>query len=388
MRVTLVHSYYSSSSVSGENLAVDMQARALSDAGYEVDICARSTDEQESRPLYGLRSAVRVATGFDPDGQPSIRTESDRHILHVHNLFPNFGTSLVSKWAGPVVATIHNFRTVCANGLLLREGKPCTECLDGSPLAAVRHGCYRSSAVATMPLAVATWHPASRNPVLSRTAQVIAQSERSAGVLRRAGVPEETLTLVPGFTPEPANAQTTLDGSGRWVFVGRLSAEKGLRELLPIWPAHVPLDVVGDGPELAELTRLAGPEVRFLGAQEHSWVDRHLPSYAGLVFPGLCWEGAYPMVVREALAHGVPVVAADGSSAADLVAGRGGGVTYAKGSAVELRSALDEVALSGEGLRSEARAIHLREFTEAAWLDRMGAVYARAIAIRQRRGPG
>jgi glycosyltransferase involved in cell wall biosynthesis len=388
MRVTLVHSYYSSASVSGENLAFDMQVRALVDEGHDVDLCVRHTDEEVSRPLYGLRSAVRVATGMDPDRRPSIRAESDRHVLHVHNLFPNFGASLVSKWRGPVVATIHNFRTVCSNGLLLRDGKPCTECLDGTPLAAVRHGCYRSSPVATAPLAVATWHPAARNPVLSRAAQVVAQSERAAGVLRSVGVPDGRLSLVTGFTTEPAVALTPDNGSGRWVFVGRLSAEKGLRELLSIWPPDVPLDVVGDGPEMADLIHLSGPAVTFMGALEHSWVDRHLSSYAGLVFPGLCWEGAYPMVVREALAHGVPVVAAMGSSAADLVSGRGGGVTYEMDSGVQLRSALRQVTDGRGRLRREAREVHLREFTEAAWLERMGAVYERAVDIRQRLGPG
>ena len=41
--------------------------------------------------------------------------------------------------------TLHNYRLLCANGMFLRDGKPCEECVSRGPWNALRHGCYRGS---------------------------------------------------------------------------------------------------------------------------------------------------------------------------------------------------------------------------------------------------
>ena len=57
----------------------------------------------------------------------------------------------------------------------------------------------------------------------------------------------------------------------------------------------------------------------FLGIRDREWIVQQLPNYTALVFPGRVLEGVYPLVVREALESGVPVVSLSGSSTADLV---------------------------------------------------------------------
>jgi hypothetical protein len=59
-----------------------------------------------------------------------------------------------AKTTTATVMTLHNYRTVCAAAIPMRDGKPCTECLDRQSVnPALSYGCYRGSHLATLPLA-------------------------------------------------------------------------------------------------------------------------------------------------------------------------------------------------------------------------------------------
>ena len=69
-------------------------------------------------------------------------------VIHCHNTFPLISPSVY--WAAarqgvPVVQTLHNYRLVCINPYLYRNGRICEDCLGRSPLRGVIHRCYRGS---------------------------------------------------------------------------------------------------------------------------------------------------------------------------------------------------------------------------------------------------
>jgi len=211
---------------------------------------------------------------------------------------------------------------------------------------------------------------------------VVAQTQRAYDVFQGVLNDPRKLHIVSGFIPTE-RLRTTVDESSvrRWLFVGRLTREKGLKELLKIWPRHEYLDVIGDGPERPELEAIASDTVTFLGEQPRDQVREMMRQYRGLVFPGVAWEGAHPLVLREAWASGLPVVAAEGSSAASVISAWGGGSTFALDNESSLREALHEVALNA-GLRDEALALASTRFSEALWIGRMDAVFDEAIVSR------
>ena len=98
-------------------------------------------------------------------------------------------------------------------------------------------------------------------------------------------------------------------------YVGRLSAEKGLKYLIKALPflkstSNIRLLIIGDGPERGELEELATKEgiqskVIFGGFQPD--VERWIPSMDIFVLPSLT-EGT-PMALLEAMSFGVPVIA-------------------------------------------------------------------------------
>ena len=374
MRVAVVHSFYRSDQPSGENVAVLQQVGALRNAGIEILEVFRSTDEESEAPLYKVRSAISVATGVDFGHPQRAISEFAPDLVHVHNTSPNFGTRWLTKLQIPIVTTLHNFRASCANGLLYRDGHICLECPTSGSKAAFLHGCYQGSRAASLPAAISTAGGAKGNRLLKASAAIITQSARVHSFMIQQGIPEARLHLIPGFVEEIHTQVTEAPKTPRFIFVGRNSPEKGLAELLEIWPQDLQLDVVGtDGAVSAN--RDGHARVRYLGVQGRAWIAEHLPNYTALVFPGRVWEGAYPLVVREALEAGIPVVALADSSAADLIDEFKAGATYEDASGVGLLQALDATFAGGAQLRVRAREIFNLQLTESIWLANMRAAY-------------
>jgi colanic acid/amylovoran biosynthesis glycosyltransferase len=169
---------------------------------------------------------------------------------------------------------------------------------------------------------------------------------------------------------------------GRLLFVGRLVEKKGvdvlLRSLARVRDAS--LVVVGDGPDrasLESLTRELGmaPRVSFLGNLGHEEVVRELRRAQALVIPSRVardgdQEGT-PVVMAEAFAAGIPLVASRlGGMAEHVVSGRTGLLVEPE-SPESLAHALQQVIEAPETLthlaeraRAEGAALDLRFTSE------------------------
>lgn len=375
MRVALVHSYYSSAQPSGENVVVDLQAAALTHAGHEVHVVSASTDTASGSPLYPLRAAVRVATGRGNSPREQLeRIAPD--IVHVHNLFPNFAEAWLDDWRGPLVATLHNYRQVCAAGTLYRDAGPCELCPTRGSWNAVRHSCYRGGSAASIPLALATRGAGSRRPILRRADRLIALSDRAAHTLGRLSpaVDIDRISVLPNFV-EPA-APTVDQGSGGWVYVGRLSPEKGIARLVEAWPDDAQLTIVGDGPDNAEVREKArGKRVTLVGGLTRRDALKHTLGARGLVFPSVWAEPAPAMSYLEALAAGVPTLAWPGTAVSDDVEASGSGIVATP---AETAAAVRRLEGRRDTYSAAARARFSARYSETSWLASIEAVYAEA----------
>lgn len=375
MKVAVVHSFYRSSSPSGENQAVTAQVDMLRRLGIEVQLVSVSSDDVVWGATRSLTTALRVMTRRGIDPQRILQT-FDPDIVHVHNLFPHFGYSWLTEWSGPLVATLHNFRPVCANGLLMRNGSFCDLCPNSHPLSAIRFGCYHDSRVRSIPLGLRNRNGVFGDPLLARADYLLMLSSEAKDLYCSFGVEARKSIVLPnGFhVPKPQSHQMGA-GLAPPIFVGRLSEEKGIRRLIKHWPSKVPLDIVGDGPLREEIGHAMTSNVRLLGKLSHAAVLNKLQNAPFLVFPSECLE-MLPTVVIEALGCGTPVLARAGNSSASLVLHHEVGAVYEDHNLITKVTEL--MAHRGE-LRWKCREVYEREYSDIVWGDRISSLYAELL---------
>jgi len=310
-------------------------------------------------------------------------------IVHFHNTLPLISPAAyyAARAEGvPVVQTLHNFRLLCVNALLFRDGRPCEDCLGKSvPWRGVAHNCYRdsraaSAAVAAMIAAhrlIGTW----RNAVDA----YIALSEFSRRKFLEGGLPADRIAVKSNFAyPEPG---TGAGNGGYAVYVGRLSAEKGVETLLRAWRSlgkAVPLTIAGDGPLAPAVQEAAAQNaaIQWLQGVSHENVYDLIGAAAFLVLPSQCYEGALPRVVIEAFAKGTPVVVSRLGAMAEIVDDRRNGLRFDPGNPEDLAAKVRCLFLDSSALkqmRRAARETFDQNFTADANHEVLMAIYARAV---------
>lgn len=375
MKIAIVHSFYRSGP-SGENIAVRMQAKALTEAGHEVKIISRSTDDFINQRGYALSSALTVASGFGPSPLEEIN-DFDPHIVHVHNLFPNWGDRWVEKLAQPLVVTIHNFRALCAAGTLNLEGSPCTLCPAKGSHHSLKNKCYQRSTVRTVPLSIATASPGN-NRLINRADHLIFlhPQVRSTFVEHLPHLSIKRATVVPNFLEDVSGLDIPIRPkslSRAWIFVGRLSPEKGILPLVKAWPGSEKLRIVGGGPLENDLRlAAAGKQIEILGEVAPGEIPRFLATAKGMVFPSV-WLEHGPLTFLEALRAGMPVLAKGGSSPAELVRTHECGVVFSDFSEVPqaIIDASELLTKAGQNSRNLYESL----FTEKIWIQSITGVY-------------
>lgn len=247
----------------------------------------------------------------------------------------------------PTVVSVMDYKVVCPLGSkLLPDG---TICRQAAGAVCRTGGCVSN----------AHWLRDQPRYALIRSAltgvrRIICASTWIQGELARNGIDSECIPIpvkrpTVAFTRAPARAPT-------FVFVGRLSREKGVdvllhafRQLLLAHPG-ARLRVVGDGPLRAESLALAvslgvAGSVEFTGAVVPSAVEALIADAWALVAPSR-WAEPYGLVVPEAVLRGIPVVATAQGGFADTVEQGITGLLVPNGDAAQLAAALDGIASS------------------------------------------
>ncbi|WP_407562346.1 glycosyltransferase [Streptomyces sp. 184] len=394
MHVFVVHNRYVSAQPSGENRVVDEESALLRAAGHRVELFERRSDDIAGRSLPG-KAAVPLLVPWNPAVRRELtaRLRAERpDVVHVHNVFPLLSPAVLAACADagvPAVATLHNYTQICPPGTLRRDGRQCTECVGSTPLPAVRHGCYRGSRLATVPLAVSL--SANRRRWWSGVARFLCISAAQRDVLVRAGMPPERMAVKHNFVPDPGNSRSA-DGE-HVLFLGRLAEAKGVRLLMAAWDeiaatggVGVPLVIAGAGPLQQEVTAWAAgrEDVRFVGLYDPEECRRAVARSVAVVAPSLALE-TFGLVVVEAMAAGVPAVAAGHAAFVELVEDGVTGLLHRPGDPASLASCVRRIAADPVRNREMGRAARRRYeegFSPDVGLERLVEEYRTAIAGR------
>jgi glycosyltransferase involved in cell wall biosynthesis len=388
MRFCMVTTFYPPYHFGGDATYVHALARALVRRGHTVEVVhcvdayllgakgepASSDIEEDGIRVHRLRSRFGALSPLltQQTGHPVLKARSLRAILdrdfevvHFHNISLIGGPAVLHLSRAMVTLySLHEHWLLCPTHIFWKLRSRACE----------RPTCFTCSLRSGIPPQLWRYTPMVSNAVAA-VDTLLAPSEYTAQRHRDAGFgPVDVLPLFSALEGAQAPASGQADQPPTFLFVGRITASKGIEELVQEFAALESYDllVLGEGDARSGLERRFSGRgnIRFLGAvPQHELVELYRKVRA-LILPSLAPE-TFGLTVVEAFAHGTPAVVRDAGGARELVDATGAGFVYR--SSDELRAAVHRLAGDIE-LRNRlgglARDGYVRFYTEDRHLER------------------
>lgn len=308
--------------------------------------------------IYAARTVRQKIQEFQPD------------LVHVHNWHFAMGPLVfreINRLNIPIVHTVHNYRLLCPSAILLNRGKLFTDSLQQSfAWSAVRNKVYRSSIVQTFLLAfvvwfhrkIGTWKKINCYICLTPFAVELFQQSNFR-------VSKERFTVKPNFSIAPI-VDSTIKKESHFLFIGRLSEEKGIDVLLDAFKG-LPflIKIAGEGPlqELVEKTAKQFSNIIYLGNLSSEKVVSQLQKTEALIVPSVCYEGM-PMTIIEAFSVGTPVIASNLGAMSSMISNEQNGFHFESANVNDLKKTIAKFDMLSDSIKKEIGSNAFKSYTE------------------------
>ena len=338
-------------------------ARLLETAGHAVAFFAMDCPQNEpsswqryfpSEVSFSPRAPLKMLKGFvRPIHAPEVQRKFRRllddfrpDVVHLNNIHTQLSPVIarIAKAHGiRVVWTLHDYKLLCPRYDCLRYGKPCELCFAGDKSFVLKYACLKGSRLASAVayLEARRW---SRARLEAWTDAFICPSRFMKAKMESGGFAAEKLHVLHNFIDARKLAGKKPPLQDYYCYVGRLSAEKGVRTLLrAAGQLSYRLKVVGTGPLEAELQASCArfPHVEFLGHRNWTELRSILAAARFLAVPSEWYENN-PLSIIEALALGVPVLGANIGGIPELVVPGQTGELFEPGNEEDLRRQIEK----------------------------------------------
>jgi glycosyltransferase involved in cell wall biosynthesis len=385
MKILSVHNSYQNPG--GEDQVFAQETDLLRSHGHEVLLYRASNDQVKGKNRLVLLGDTIWNKQIHAELRALIHRETP-DIVHVHNTFPVISPAVyyaANEEGIPVVQTLHNYRMLCPAATLFRDGHVCEECLGKRiPWPGVVHACYRGSRLTTA-AAAAMLATHNYKETWSKTVSAyIALTDFARNKFIQGGFPEEKIFIKPNYLqsdPRPG------EGRGNYAFfVGRLTPEKGIETMLAAWKEighELPLQMAGDGPLAPEVQKASREmeSVTWLKYLPRAEILERMKNASVLILPSTWYEG-FPMIVAEAFAAGLPVIASNLGSLSSIVDHHRTGLHFEAGQASSLVEAVRWwLAHPAEAIlmRSQARLEYETRYTAEVNYQQLMQIYQAAL---------
>lgn len=309
MKVIQLHVDYVSAKTSGENSTVRTIANILS-VDHEVKtytLCYNVNRNFLVNFFHGLKMKRRI-----------LKENGLIDYVILHNEIPFFGHFFVKRLIkkSVVIKVWHNYRPICIAGTQYRKDKSCVLCEKRRTynLPGILLRCYRGSFIKSIYVAYEQYKQ--RNWFIrEKKVHHVAVSEFMYNKILSLSIPSQNVhqiyNLVEIDHTVLKNSKTPID----FVMIGRLSSEKGFKEVLTAWEVFIDkydsksrLHIVGDGPDLIYLRKaFENEKTIFYGFLQKDKILSILDKCShGIVWSK--WNEPFGKVVLEYLINGVSVI--------------------------------------------------------------------------------
>ncbi|GAB4494480.1 MAG: glycosyltransferase family 4 protein [Raineya sp.] len=315
MKILLLHNKYLH--YGGEDSVFEAEKNLLMAKGHQVESLIF-----QNKALHSLTDKLRAGlySIYNPTARKLLKEKIaafEPQIIHVHNFWKEASPAVFYEAAAqqiPIVFTLHNFRLLCANALLLRQGKICELCTQSVlPLSAIRYACYDNRLLSAQITMLSTFHKIAGTWKNKVDAYICFSNFAKKKFLHSAlKLPEERLFVKPNFVEDKGEGEAK-ERKAFFLYVGRLSEQKGIATLLEAsQQAKCQLEIIGGG-DLEPLVRSyadQNPNIIYHGFRDKKFVLDKMKQAKALMFPSVSYEGM-PLVILEAFSTGLPVLISD-----------------------------------------------------------------------------
>lgn len=404
MRFALLTTFYPPYNFGGDGIGVQRLAHALARRGHDVtvvhDVDAHQVLSPEPAPPPRDDPLVRVVPVSSGLGRAGLLTTYELgrpvatarrlheivdggafDVVHFHNVSLLGGPGLLSLGGDAIrLYTAHEHWLVCPTHVLWRDGRePCDQ-----------RRCFRCTIRHRRPPQLWRW-TAMMDRQARHVDEFLALSEFSRDKHHAMGF-SPAMQVLPPFLPDPVeNGPPDRTGTSPhhrpyFLFVGRLETIKGLDHAIAAMRRHPQADllIAGDGSRAADLRSSAAdmPNVRFVGRLDAPELERYYRHALALVVPSVGYE-TFGLVIIEAFAQGLPVIARDIGPYEETVARAGGGIMFrTEDELVQALSAIQNEPGLGQRLGAAGYRGYVDLWSERAVMPRYFDVI-RAAAVRR-----
>jgi glycosyltransferase involved in cell wall biosynthesis len=392
MKVLQVFNQYRSM-FNGEEAVVERIGDLIERHGGEARLLMRTSRGIENSRIRRVQAAVSGIYSRSSYREMIRTLREDRpDIVHAHNLYPILSPSVLAacrREGVPVVMMLHNQQMTCPKADHLYRGQVCERCVGGKEHFCAIQNC-RDNLLESVAYAARS-AIARRTKVFEKNVTLfIALSEFAKRRLVAAGFDEDQIAVLHNMAtiaPQQADAS-----QGRYfAFAGRMSAEKGIDTILEAAALvpECPVQLAGDGPLLESLQSKAPPNVTFVGRLGAEEMARFYRESRCLLHSSTCFEMC-PLVISEAMSHGIPVIASDIGGRHELVADGETGLLFEPGNARQLAEAMKTLWNDADRCVEMGRAgrwMATERFAEQVYYDQLIEIYQRAVGLVGNRLP-
>jgi glycosyltransferase involved in cell wall biosynthesis len=313
-------------------------------------------------------------------------------IVHVH------GVSKALSWAPintiysykiPIIYTLHDYGLVCPNlGIYdFRAGAVCEHYKPGHKLRCLTVNCDKRSYLQKLWRWIRFSIVKNIFKVNKKVSGYVAVSRFIAELAGKYLAGKKPVRII--YNPieidqmQKVKCRVTDKKRTEFLYVGRLSAEKGIDLLLDaISEVDAGLTIIGDG-ELMDMcrdyaSRLGNKKIKILGYRDKKEVFTKMRNSSALILPSRCMEPA-PLVLAEASYNCLPSIVADHGGLVEFIKDRVNGLHFKAGSKESLidsmKKFIKNLALSGRMGKKAREIICKKDLSIDCYIDKIGKYY-------------
>jgi glycosyltransferase involved in cell wall biosynthesis len=304
-------------------------------------------------PRAGFFKKIRMAAHavYSPSARRAMRdclTDFSPDLAHIRSIYHHLSPSILwelKRRRIPVLYHLNDFKILCPTYNFVADGRPCELCRHGAFRHVITKGCCSGARSNAMVLAAEAYVHKWLRTYERCVDMFLAPSAFVRDKLIASGFAANRIEVLPHFQSLPAEEQLAAD-EGYLLYFGRLSPEKGVKELLHAMARlpHIPLVIAGEGPERPLLESLANElnlkHVLFAGMVHGDKLQKLIAGCSFSVFPSHAYE-TFGKSILESYAWGRPVIATDLGSRREVVQHGVTGLLYSDGNREELAHSIE-----------------------------------------------